>query len=66
MAMMAAMIAAIVWLGLYPQPGLDTAKRSLHHLQHIVMTTPEAPQIARPALDNDRVMQLGPAGGGDR
>ncbi|MGH8067792.1 MAG: NADH-quinone oxidoreductase subunit M [Candidatus Entotheonellia bacterium] len=66
MAMMAAMVAAIVWLGLYPQPVLDTAKQSLHHLQHIVMTTPEAPQIARPALDNDRVMQLGPAGGGDR
>jgi NADH:ubiquinone oxidoreductase subunit 4 (subunit M) len=63
--MMAAMVAAIVWLGLYPQPVLNTAKQSLHHLQHIVMTTPEAPQTARPALDNDRVMQPAPAGGGN-
>lgn len=33
MTMMAALIAAIVWLGLYPQPVLDTLGQSLDNLQ---------------------------------
>ena len=34
-AVMAALIASIVWLGLYPQPVLNTARPVLDHLQHI-------------------------------
>ncbi len=33
---MAALIATIVWLGLYPQPVLDTARPVLHRLQQAV------------------------------
>jgi len=32
-AIMAAMIVIMVWLGLYPQPVLDTAAPALDHLQ---------------------------------
>jgi NADH-quinone oxidoreductase subunit M len=35
-AVMAALIAAIVWLGLYPQPVLNTAQPLLNHLQSTV------------------------------
>ncbi|MEW6001233.1 MAG: NADH-quinone oxidoreductase subunit M [Nitrospirota bacterium] len=35
-AMMTAMIAVVVWLGLYPQPVLNTARESLNNLQQIV------------------------------
>lgn len=36
MSIMAVMIAAIVWLGLYPQPVFDTAGPALRSLQHSV------------------------------
>jgi hypothetical protein len=35
MAAMAAMIAALVWLGLYPQAFLKTAAPVLHDLQQV-------------------------------
>ena len=38
MATMAVMIAVIVWLGLYPQPILDTAKPALEELRRNVIT----------------------------
>jgi NADH-quinone oxidoreductase subunit M len=71
MAMMAAMVAAIVWLGLYPQPVLDTAASSLTHLQRIVMTRQAmqpAPmtQVVRPELDRDRLMRPVRPDGGPR
>jgi NADH:ubiquinone oxidoreductase subunit 4 (subunit M) len=36
MAIMAVMIAALVYLGLYPQPILDTVNPALSHLQRVV------------------------------
>ena len=36
LAMMAVMIASLVWLGLYPQPVFDTAHPALSYLQHLV------------------------------
>ena len=48
---MAAMIVVIVWLGLYPQPVLDTARLPLQHLQQVTTQAPvSAPATAiRPA-----------------
>ena len=37
---MAAMIIVIVWLGLYPQPVLDTARLPLQHLQQVTTQAP--------------------------
>jgi len=50
-AAMAAMIVVIVWLGLYPQPVLDTARLPLQHLQQSIAQAPvSAPTAAiRPA-----------------
>jgi NADH-quinone oxidoreductase subunit M len=57
MVVMAAMIVVIVWLGLYPQPVLNTAKPALDQLQHSaasvqqpLMSTPNA-QVIWPQLD---------------
>jgi NADH-quinone oxidoreductase subunit M len=36
LAVMAVMIASLVWLGLYPQPVFDTAHPALSYLQHLV------------------------------
>jgi NADH-quinone oxidoreductase subunit M len=36
LAIMAVMIVALVYLGLYPQPILDTANPALSHLQRVV------------------------------
>jgi NADH:ubiquinone oxidoreductase subunit 4 (subunit M) len=70
-AIMAAMIVIMVWLGLYPQPVLDTAAPALDHLQRTAITVeamPPAPptQAAQPALDEDRVVQPAPYQGGHR
>ena len=35
MAMMTALIASIVWLGLHPQPVLNTARPAIQYLQHL-------------------------------
>ena len=40
MIVMATMIAALVWLGLYPQPIFDTAGPSLTNLQHVASVRP--------------------------
>jgi NADH-quinone oxidoreductase subunit M len=40
---MAAMIIVIVWLGLYPQPVLDTARLPLQHLQQVTTQAPLSP-----------------------
>lgn len=40
---MAVMIAAIVWLGLFPQPVLNTADQTLRNLQQQVSAQPSAP-----------------------
>ena len=37
---MAALIAAIVWLGLFPQPVLNTARPALEHVQHMMESEP--------------------------
>jgi NADH-quinone oxidoreductase subunit M len=42
LAIMAVMIAAIVGLGLYPQPVLDTAQRALDALQVYTTSFPQA------------------------
>jgi len=42
LAIMAVMIAAIVGLGLYPQPVLDTAQRALDTLQTYTTSLPQA------------------------
>jgi NADH-quinone oxidoreductase subunit M len=42
LAIMAIMIAAIVGLGLYPQPVLDTAQRALDALQQYTVSFPQA------------------------
>jgi NADH-quinone oxidoreductase subunit M len=68
-AIMAAMIVIMVWLGLYPQPVLDTAAPALDHLQRTAITaeaTPLAPptQAAQPELDDDRMVQPAPSYGG--
>jgi NADH-quinone oxidoreductase subunit M len=70
-AIMAAMIIITVWLGLYPQPVLNTAAPALDHLQRLAIA-PQAmapappPQVARPALDDDRAAQPAPPRGGHR
>jgi NADH-quinone oxidoreductase subunit M len=48
---MAAMMSMILWLGLYPQPYLNTARESLASLQKIArVSAPESPvQVAYPA-----------------
>jgi NADH-quinone oxidoreductase subunit M len=45
MAVMAAMIAIILWLGLYPQPCLDKARDGLSGLQKITSGTPKVSSI---------------------
>jgi NADH-quinone oxidoreductase subunit M len=46
-AAMAAMIVVIVWLGLYPQPVIDTARLPLQHLQQLTEQAPvSAPAAA--------------------
>ena len=46
-AAMAAMIIVIVWLGLYPQPVIDTARLPLSHLQQVTEPAPvKAPASA--------------------
>jgi NADH-quinone oxidoreductase subunit M len=71
MAMMAAMIAAIVWLGLYPQPVLDTAAPSLTRLQRVVMTRQALPPAQMtpavgPELDHGRMVRPVRTHGGPR
>jgi NADH-quinone oxidoreductase subunit M len=63
MLTMAVMIAVIVWLGLYPQPILNTAKPALDQLQHSVsaiqpslMPTRNA-QVTWPQLDHSTLNQ---------
>jgi NADH-quinone oxidoreductase subunit M len=70
-AIMAAMIVIMVWLGLYPQPVLDTTAPALDHLERTAITaeaTPPAPptQAAQPELDDDRMVQPAPSHGGHR
>jgi NADH-quinone oxidoreductase subunit M len=70
-AIMAAMIVITVWLGLYPQPVLNTTTPALDHLQRLAIAPqamPPAPptQAAQPALDDDRVVQPELPGGGQR
>ena len=45
MTVMAAMIAIILWLGLYPQPCLDKARDGLSSLQQITKGAPEVSSI---------------------
>jgi NADH-quinone oxidoreductase subunit M len=45
-AIMATMIVAIVWLGLYPQPLLNTSREALNQLQRTAATTQ---MVAQPA-----------------
>ncbi len=40
--MVAAMIAGLLWLGLYPQPVLDTFQPAMQNLQHLVADTTAA------------------------
>ena len=42
MAAATAMILAILWLGLYPKPFMDTAKQGLDQMQKIVMGSTKA------------------------
>jgi NADH-quinone oxidoreductase subunit M len=49
-AIMALLIAAIVGLGLYPQPALDTARRALETMQQYAVP---AQEMAFPALPGD-------------
>ncbi len=42
MAILTALIVAIVWLGLYPQPVFDTAAPAFRHAQHAAAVTPAA------------------------
>lgn len=49
MAMMMAMMAALVWLGLYPQPVIDTARPALRQMQTAAQegTLSQTPALAR-------------------
>ena len=55
MTVMALMIVSIVWIGLYPQPLLDTARQSLNHLRQnvVAMQKGEAPQVSDPENIHD-------------
>jgi NADH-quinone oxidoreductase subunit M len=61
MSAMAVMIISLVIFGLYPQPLLNTADRSLNNLQKIVkeqQTVPDEQEMqADPSSDNNRVSQ---------
>lgn len=67
-AVLAAMIVVIVWLGLYPQPVLNTAKQSLANLQKVVVSRVVAPEqeprITGGRIEVDRVLPSGPDPGG--
>ncbi len=57
MAAMAAMIAVIVWIGLYPRPVITTASRPLETVQHhvtAVQTVGGTVPPANPGGDHDR------------
>jgi len=63
MIIMVAMIAVIVWLGVYPQPVLDTAKPVLQHIQEIVVPSQPAEiqipaKFVEPMGLNDTGMQI--------
>jgi NADH-quinone oxidoreductase subunit M len=45
MAMLAALIAAIVWLGIYPQPVLSTASPVLERVQQASTTAPTSAEV---------------------
>ncbi len=53
MATMAAMIITLVWLGLYPQPLIDTARQSLENLQRVA----SAQQVSDSAKGMEREVQ---------
>ncbi len=54
MTVMALMIAAIVWIGLYPQPVIDRAKEALDTLEQSVHAGPPAiPSQTSPGADYD-------------
>jgi NADH-quinone oxidoreductase subunit M len=55
-ASLAALMAVILWIGLYPQPCLDTARGSLEGLREKVQLTLQVPVKDKPA-------QVGRAGG---
>jgi len=69
MSVMAVMIINLVLLGLYPQPLLNTAGKSLDNLQEIVRerqtAVPEQEKQADPPSDNSRVSQSVPDGRGN-
>ena len=46
MLSMAAMMIALVWLGLYPQPVLDLAQPALDSLQTLVSYTPAVTEVS--------------------
>jgi NADH-quinone oxidoreductase subunit M len=48
LAMMGAMIGALIWLGVYPQPVLDAAASSLQSIQTRFAAAPVAPQALSP------------------
>jgi NADH-quinone oxidoreductase subunit M len=64
MAAMLAMIVVIVWLGLYPQPMLDTARQAIQHFQPAVAQTVPAPPltITSPYPGSIRPLELPPGG----
>jgi NADH-quinone oxidoreductase subunit M len=54
LAIMALMIAAIVWIGLYPQPVIDTAKGSLEKARHEAGVVTSVAGPLPQGADNDR------------
>jgi hypothetical protein len=60
-SVMAAMVVVIIWLGLYPQPVLNTADQALRNLQlraGQATVGEQAEPLGQPALDGPRVVLL--------
>lgn len=54
MTIMALMIAVIVWIGLYPQPVIDTARGPLEKARHETGVVTSVAGPVAPGADNDR------------
>jgi len=48
MAVMGVMVASLVWIGMYPQPILNTASRSLETLRKNVQIMKAEEKVVRP------------------
>ena len=49
MAVMGVLVASLVWIGMYPQPIMDTAGRSLETVRKNIHTTKADEKVSRPA-----------------